>query len=482
MERRRLALFLLGFIFYGFTSFAYAELKLPGGNDRRPNLSMDPFERAREALRKLPTQEEPEKTVEPEREQQPRVAPPVDSQEEVPPPPGDLSSLASEEEPAQAFSYEFDIIVDALSVVAGGLPPEMIEEDALEQNTTGVFGVVDLIGDIDTGAMGLWDNGLFHAHAILTFGAGPAVGDYHGTSGIYAGANLMRFYELYYEHSFPQSNSAINFGWQDFNSDFYVSEYANLFVGASIGMGQAVGEVLPSTFPVTTLSTRFKSQLSDLVYFQAAIFDANPDADPDSPAQDKILEVKLPTNQEVFAATEFGILKNEPGDANGYLKIGIGLWYLNASQPGFEDANGNPILADNPLPGNSGGYILAETSIGENLGLFFKHGRSRSTINQYSQFYAAGLNYSGLIPGREEDVFGMGFVHTRQSQLFMDEFTDSNGNSDFFIAETAIEITYLTQIADWLSVQPTFQYIQQPSMDVNIPNAIVVGVRAAASF
>ena len=462
-----------------FTSSAYAELKLPSGADRRPNLSVDPFERAREAIRRLPKSEPtpappptPAPQAEPVKQEQPAAT--LEPQA-LPPTIVSTDSGSSSE----AFTYELAVTVDAQSITAGGIP-EPDPED-LEQSKTGIFGVADIIGEYDTGAGGLWDDGLFFVYAAMMFGKAAAVGDLHGTSSIYAGGDSFRIVEAWYEHSFPYSHSSALLGIHDFNGEFYVSEYANLFMNGIFGMGQilnAGSDAGPSTYPVPTMGFRFKAELTEQIYFQAAIYDAAPTDE----AFDKVIEAKLPSNDELFFVTEFGMTNKEPGE-NGYFKAGLGLWYFRINTSGAlisgdeEAGTATYMLGNESKPGTGGVYVLAEMSIGEKLGIFFKHGRGRQEYNQYAQFYAAGLNYTGLIPGREEDVLGFGLVHTRQSAAYLEATNNST-----FIAETAFEITYTTNLTDWLSIQPDFQYIQQPNMSLDLPNTMVVGVRISAGF
>jgi len=455
-----------------FTSSAYAELKLPSGADRRPNLSVDPFERAREAIRKLPAAE-PEEA--PKAESAPAQAQPAATFEQQEH--GLAPTVVSTESGASgdAFSYELAVTVDALSINAGGIT-NADDNDGEEPTKTGVLGVVDLVGEYDTGAAGLWDDGLFFVYAAMIFGKGPSVGDLHGSSGIDGGegTSAFRIVEAWYEHSFPYSHSSALIGLHDFNGEFYVSEFAGLFVNAGFGMGQIIAENGgPSGYPIPTLGARIKAEVTEKIYFQAAAYTAAPSDE----AYNKVFEANLPSNDEVFLATEFGMINKEPGE-DGYYKAGIGLWYLRADQQGFEDLNGTTLYTEaEAKPGNAGVYVLAEMSIGEKLGIFFKHGRGKKEFNQFSQFYAAGLNYTGLIPGREEDVLGLGLVHTRQSAAYLDATDNST-----FVAETAFEITYTTNLTDWLSVQPDFQYIQQPSMSTELGNTMVMGVRVSAAF
>jgi porin len=64
--------------------------------------------------------------------------------------------------------------------------------------------------------------------------------------------------------------------------------------------------------------------------------------------------------------------------------------------------------------------------------------------------YAAGLDYTGLIPGRTADVVGVGF--------FTPRIHTSVGAS----REKAVEFTYRAEIAEWFSLQGSVQHIFNP--------------------
>jgi len=486
-----------------FAETVFAELKLPSGADRRPNLSLDPFERAREANRSVTPREEapapqpatPHETPPDEpaviNNQQEQVLEPI-SQEEMRIQSGDPVSADNSQastatpippqpeadEPEEAFSYEIAATVDSFTLTAGGLAGSVdgIPEDSYETGKIGFFGTIDFVAELKPGGFDLWDNGTFFLLASVIAGTAPAVGDFHGISGVYGGGNTMRIVELWYEHEFPFSHSAILFGLHDFNGDFYVTEYAGTLLNGSFGMGTIIGNGgNASTFPTPTTGLRLKTQLNDISYLQAAIYDGAASEE----AYDKLIEVKFDDTDGFFLATEAGIVKNEPGDPNGYFKVGLGAWYLRQDQFGYPDgsAEETPIFEDNPKPGNNGYYFIAESSIGENLGIFFKHGRGRKDYNQFAQYYATGLSYQGVLPSRGEDVLSLGLVHTRQSADYL-----AQSGVTAFVAETTYEITYTTQITDWLMVQPDVQYITQPSMSPDIPSALVLGLRLQAVY
>jgi porin len=184
---------------------------------------------------------------------------------------------------------------------------------------------------------------------------------------------------------------------------------------------------------------------------------------------------------------ELGFFAGEVGTEE-YYKVALGGWYLRQNieyYTGGELAEGAtvPPQFEHPVPGTNGVYLLAETAIGANLGLFLKAGWADPLYNRYSVFYSAGLNYSGLIPGRADDVLGVGAVQTRQGSNFLDENIDeTTGESAYFSAETTFEITYSARVLDWLSVQPDIQYVQQPNMDINIKDAMLFGIRLQAVY
>jgi porin len=77
-----------------------------------------------------------------------------------------------------------------------------------------------------------------------------------------------------------------------------------------------------------------------------------------------------------------------------------------------------------------------------------------------------GVNWKGLIPGRDEDTIGIGASYLqfsaqaqRQAALLAEE-----GRAHFLPAqEIVLEATYQAQVTGWLQVQPDLQYIIHPA-------------------
>jgi porin len=98
--------------------------------------------------------------------------------------------------------------------------------------------------------------------------------------------------------------------------------------------------------------------------------------------------------------------------------------------------------------------------------------------NPVTFYFDAGLNYTGLLPGRDKDVLGVAFSYERLSP----ELRQSNGDPVPSHHEHVLEATYLWNLNDHVSVQPDLQYIFNPGAVGTIPNAFVAGLRFGINF
>jgi porin len=84
-----------------------------------------------------------------------------------------------------------------------------------------------------------------------------------------------------------------------------------------------------------------------------------------------------------------------------------------------------------------------------------------------------GLCYTGLLPGRDEDVAGLGFVYAKHAG----DITDAVKSH-----EAVIEATYRIQLTPAIYLQPDIQWINRPSGDNTTSDALVFGLRAGFNF
>jgi porin len=339
-----------------------------------------------------------------------------------------------------------------------------------------ILGNFDLTLEVDTAKAGWWGNGTFFLYLLGNFNSGRSmteiVGDVQATSNIEAD-EAFKVYEAWYENRFMEDRLSLLVGLHDFNGEFDVLEYASLFIHSSFGISPDISQVGPSIFPTTSLAARLKVQPTEKSYLMVAVYDGVP-GDPDDPPRTAII---LKEEDGVFAAVEAGLSAGQPGEKE-YFKVGAGVWLHTAEVENFDGQ---------PNDDNRGVYLLAEKTLyaendeGQGLGGFIQLGRADDNWNQIAQYWAVGLNYTGLIPGRDRDSAGLAVGSARNGDKFM-KFMRNVELAPVEHTETAVELTYRAELRPWLFVQPDLQYIVNPGMDPSLKNAFQIGSRVEIVF
>lgn len=339
-----------------------------------------------------------------------------------------------------------------------------------------ILGNMDLTFKLDTAKAGWWQNGTFLLYFLGNYGSNPPmtgiVGDVQTSSNIEAG-HAAKLYEAWYEQKFINDRLSILGGLHDFNSEFDVLEYACLFINSSFGISPDISQVGPSIFSTTSLGARLKVQPSETSYLLAALYDGVP-GDPANPSRTAII---LREEDRVFFAVEAGLSAGQPGGKE-YFKLGAGAWLHTAEVENFDGKKNDE---------NHGFYFIAEKTLfaenadGQGLGGFVQFGWADDERNQIERYWGAGLNYTGLIPGRDKDSTGLAVASARNGDTFM-EYKKNVDLEPLDHTETAIELTYRAELRPWLFIQPDFQYIINPGMDQSLKNAFQVGNRVEIIF
>ena len=114
------------------------------------------------------------------------------------------------------------------------------------------------------------------------------------------------------------------------------------------------------------------------------------------------------------------------------------------------------------------------------ISFFVRSGGAPSNTNFVDYYVDSGFNFSGFIPGRDNDVAGIAVARSHVSSDFSDAQVSAGGLP--LTAETVIEATYKAQLVPWWSIQPDVQYIITPSGMQGSQNAVVVGLRTNIAF
>ena len=116
----------------------------------------------------------------------------------------------------------------------------------------------------------------------------------------------------------------------------------------------------------------------------------------------------------------------------------------------------------------------------EGLGAFIRFGWANNNINLINSYFGTGINYIGLIPGRDEDIFGFALAAAHNNQKCQDLVLEENINKKEF--EYILEFTYSVNLNESIQIQPDIQYVINPSECWHNNYSFVYGTRFQLSL
>jgi porin len=108
--------------------------------------------------------------------------------------------------------------------------------------------------------------------------------------------------------------------------------------------------------------------------------------------------------------------------------------------------------------------------------------------------FNGGMTVTALLPGRDDDVFGLGFgyAHISSRARAYDQSVVAQGNPLYPVRsrEIFVEATYQAQVLPWLVLEPDVQFVARPGGGVVNPNRPdhrladewVVGIYSSITF
>jgi len=363
-------------------------------------------------------------------------------------------------------------------------------------------GRLELFANIDMAkAFGL--SGLiFHANAYQIHGEGLTshdLGNLITVSNIEAQPST-RLFDLWVQQSLFDDTVSLRIGQIAADDEFFVSQYAPLFISSTFGWPAIMGINLPSggpAYPVARPGARLRVALSSDVSLQAALFSGDREIDPTG--------FDFETNGDLFAIGELAY-GTKLFELPTSLKLGGWIHTGKFADQRFDDMHvslaspvSNGIAAAHR--GDYGGYVIIDQLLWRKdgagdtgLGGFFRAGGNPSERNLIELHMDGGLSYAGPF-GRDNDTVGLGLSYEQVSAGQRDlvaDFGALNGFSpprpDF---ESVLEFSYQAQVASWWIVQPDLQWVIHPGGRVLNPSnpratlgegAVVLGLRTAVSL
>jgi len=292
------------------------------------------------------------------------------------------------------------------------------------------------------------------------------IGDAQVASNIDANQG-WRLYELWWDVPLAE-NISLRTGLYDLNSEFDAIETAGYFNNSSHGIGadySQSGQNGPSIFPSTSAAFRLAWEPQGSMMLRYALLDGVP-GDPNDP--DAFVSAGIESGDGFLHALE---LENT---FDSGVRAAIGTWRYTEDFEKINQFVGGQPVADS---GNQGAYFFVDAPViksadGGWVNAFARYGVADESFNQLSSYLGFGAVAGGLIHSRPDDTIGLAVATAFNGQ----DYKDLNpGLVDG--EETTIELTYSTQVTDYLRIQPDIQYVLNPGMDPSLDDALVIGVR-----
>lgn len=300
-------------------------------------------------------------------------------------------------------------------------------------------------GTLNTGAAHWWPGGRieFSVEGVRSAGHLPArTGAIQLPSNEWA-PNFLRVYQLTYAQNLGPAE--LRAGVMDLNQYFEASDVAGLLHNGTFGMAPnfSANFNVPS-FPNPGLGLMGNWRFSPEWQARTGVWQGNPPG----------LAGALHDGALVIGEAE----RDWPGaaaDDEPRADLKFGVWHYRQG-----DRSLGPTI--------SGGYLVGEMrwKAGERQwGAFVMAGTTPARVNLVTEFLGGGVLVTGLLPGRSQDQFSLGFgrVNLRAPH-----------------PEIVAEAVYSWQLTSAVSVQPDVQWLGHPGGTNS--NALVAGVRVHITF
>ncbi len=273
----------------------------------------------------------------------------------------------------------------------------------------------------------------FHANMFQIHGGGLSrdnLQNFMVVSGVEA-LPSTRLYEIWFEQKWGKDQVSLKAGQLAADSEFFTTQYNNVFTNASMGWPAITSLNLPSggpSPPLAALGARLRVNVTENLTLLGAVFDgdaAGPGSDDPQLRDPSGTNFRINDPALVFGEVQYA-WNNKKGDPrlSGTLKLGGWRHFGNFPDDHFA-VNGstlanatNGVAAD--LAGNYGLYGVLEQELyhppdsdDRGVGVFVRASTSPSDRNLIDLYVDAGLQITGLDASRQHDRFGIavGYAH-----------------------------------------------------------------------
>lgn len=302
-----------------------------------------------------------------------------------------------------------------------------------------------------------------------------SIGSVFGVNGDGAGRRVMDVTEVWYEQAMFDETLRFRFGKLDIGGGFECRGCPVSFDGSAYAndeTAQFLNSALVNnpTIPMPEMGLGAVLYWNPIEWWYASIGAADAQADP----RETGFCTTFGGEDYFFVAAETGVapvLDNGRGPMPGAYRIGV-----------WNDAQDKERFSDSVIEKDDVGfYISADQMVykenegeedSQGLGVFTRYGAANKKVNEVVDFWSLGMQYQGLIEGRDDDVLGVGYAKGI--------FSTEAGYADAH--ESVFEVYYNAAVAPWLSLSPSVQFVDNPGGDNAVDDTVVVGIRAQGAF
>jgi porin len=382
---------------------------------------------------------------------------------------------------ADGVTFKPDWTGEVFGNVSGGARRGVVSDGVFE---------LPLTLDLDPLTGGAVKDLTFKVNAFYTYGTNLSaafVHDFSVSSNITA-YNSIRLDELWVQKGLWNNTVTVKVGNQAVDNEFFVSNSAALFIGATFGSFTLIANDIPDApiYPLASPGVRVQVQPDPHYYVMAGVFGLDDGSFQNTNNQNGT-RFSLNAASGMFIISEAGYLLNQGKDDKGLqgtYRVGsfvdTGNFQTFESQADVETHRGflRDGGADYAIYGVVDQQIYSQGP--QNITIFTRAGGAPSNTNFVDYYVDGGFNFTGFIPTRDQDVAGLAIARSHVSQDFSaSEIAESEPPLS---AETYLEATYKIQLTPWWDIQPDVQYIITPSGAAGSHNATILGVRTYVLF
>jgi len=311
-------------------------------------------------------------------------------------------------------------------------------------------------------------------------------GKYLGTNTLtssIAGEDSVRIDQLWYQQGFADNMFKVKFGQIAAVNEFGATDFFDILFNDELGYAPNTLFATKQPFsPAGKPGIILWGDLSDVtkgLYVKTGVFTAYHNAySPD----DHGFNYGNDFNYGAVGSFEIGY-QEQKTVYNGTYKAGVNFNGLAIYQ--------NPATGQN-YSGDYTAYFLAQKTVyhpvdaqgklqlKKGLDLLLEFVTAPGDRNSLQDEVTLGGRYTGLIPGRDEDKVGFGFIYSKNGYASSDAYLTANGRS--LSGEATWELDYQYNPSPWLSIQPDTQFILNPGGDSSRSPIIVMGLRTILRF